>query len=151
MTGTHEHLFIRDMKVVNDDLDNEGPAIGEIRPANISDPFGLMRAADVPGAPVHMAYSWIGSTSDRVHWVNEHVHDYDEVLMWMGSDPANPHDLGGEISIDLEGENYRVTTTGSLYIPAGMRHCPLDFIRVDRPFQFIAMSMGGSYGSVGNS
>lgn len=147
MTRNYDNLFITDMKVVNDDLDNEGPAIGEVRPANISDPFGLMRAADVPSSTVHMAFSWIGSTSESVHWVNEHVHDYDEVLIWMGSDPENPHDLGGEISLDIEGENHRVTTTGSVYIPAGTRHCPLDFVRVDRPFSFIALSLSGAYSS----
>ncbi|MBS0397878.1 MAG: hypothetical protein JSR95_04280 [Proteobacteria bacterium] len=148
MAGRFEHLFTRNMKIVNDDLDNEGPAIGEVRPANIGDPFGLLRAVDIPGATVHMAYSWIGPTDKRIHWVNEHVHDYDEVLVWLGSDPANPHDLGGEISIDIGGENYRVTTTGSLYIPAGIRHCPLDFMRVERPFQFFALSLNKVYGSV---
>lgn len=147
MAGEYGKLFITDMQVVDDDLDNEGPAIGEVRPQNISSPYGLMRAADVDVSKVHMAFSWIGSTTDRVHWVNEHAHDYDEILMWMGSDPDHPKDLGGEISIDIEGENHRVTTTGSVYIPAGTRHCPLDFVRVDRPFTFIALSLNGSYGS----
>lgn len=148
MAGKYAHLFIRNMKVVNDDLDNEGPAIGEVRPANISDPWGLMRGADIPGAPIHIAYSWIGPTKERVHWVNAHQHDYDEILIWLGSDPKNPFDLGGEISIDIGGENYRVTTSGSLLIPAGVPHCPLAFMRVERPFQFMALSMASAYESV---
>jgi len=80
-TGRYGHLFIENMKVINDDLDNEGPAIGQVRPPSISDPWGLMRAADVPGSAVHMAFSWIGRTSERVHWVDAHAHDYDEVLV----------------------------------------------------------------------
>lgn len=148
MTGKYDHLFVTHMSIVNEDLDNEGPAIGEVRPANISDPFGLMREADVDASRVHMAFSWIGATAERVHWVDEHVHDYDEILMWMGSDPQNLHDLGAEISMTIEGEEHRVTTTGSVYVPAGLHHCPLDFVRVDRPFTFIALSLNGSYGSV---
>lgn len=147
MSGKYDHLFVSQMEIINDDLDNEGPAIGEVRPANISDPYGLMRAADVDPSKVHMAFSWIGPTTEPVHWVVEHAHDYDEILMWMGSDPANLHDLGGEISIDIDGENHRVTTTGSVYIPAGTQHCPLEFIEVWRPFTFIALSLAGSYGS----
>ena len=143
MAGAYDHLFIRDMKIVNDDLDNEGPAIGEVRPANISDPFGLMRAADVPGSPVHMAYSWIGATSDRVHWVNEHVHDYDEVLMFLGNDPDDKDDLGAEIYMTIEGEKHVITTTSSVFIPAGTKHCPLGFHHVERPFRFMAVAMDG--------
>lgn len=65
----------------------------------------------------------------------------------MGNDPQNIHDLGGEISIDIEGENHRVTTTGSVYIPAGTWHCPLEFIEVRRSLTFIALSLNASYGS----
>ncbi len=146
--GRYDHLFVTDMATINEDLDNEGPAIGQVRPATISDPYGLMRAADVEGSKVHMAFSWIGSTADRVHWVDPHVHDYDEVLMWMGSDPADPKDLGATLSMTIEGEEHLVTTTGSVYIPAGTRHCPLDFVEVHRPFTFIALSLQGAYGSV---
>lgn len=148
MAGKYDHLFITDMKVINEDLDNEGPAAGQIRPANISDPHGLMRAADIAGSKVHMAYSWIGSTSDRVHWVDPHAHAYDEILMWMGSDPDNLKDLGGTIAMTIEDEEHLITTTGSVYIPAGTRHCPLDFVEVHRPFTFISLSLDGHYGSV---
>lgn len=139
----YDKLFVRSMRIASDDLDNEGPAIGEVRPGNISDPFALMSSEDVPASSVHMAYSWIMPTSSRVHWVNEHAHDYDEVLMWMGSDPTDPHDLGGEIALDIDGETHLVTTTGSVFIPGGVKHCPLEFVHVERPFSFIALSLGG--------
>ena len=75
--------------------------------------------------------------------IGEHEHEYDEVLIWTGSDPENPHDLGGELLIDIEGETYSVTTSGALYIPAGLRHCPLDFKKVTRPIRFSALSLSG--------
>lgn len=144
MAGKYEHLFVRHMGDSSADLVNEGAvATGVPRPAHIGDAFALMRAEDVPESKIHMTYSWIGPTEEPSHWVNEHEHDYDEVLIWTGSDPENPHDLGGEILIDIEGETYSVTTSGALYIPAGLRHCPLDFKRVTRPIRFSALSLSG--------
>lgn len=35
----------------------------------------------------------------------------------------------------------------SVYIPAGTRHCPLGFNRVDRPFRFSALSLSTEYAS----
>ncbi|MBW4720444.1 hypothetical protein [Saccharothrix obliqua] len=145
--GKYDHLFVQNMLECADDLVNEGAAAGGERPANISNPFGLMRGIDVDASKVHMAYSWINPTSERVHWVNDHEHTYDEVLMWMGSDPDNLHDLGAELYLDIEGERHTVTTTGSVYIPAGLRHCPLGFNSVTRPFTFIALSLNPDYAS----
>lgn len=147
MTGKYDNLFVTDMKVCEDDLINEGAAAGVPKPANVSDAFALMRAEDVAQSQVHMTYCWITEASESVQWVNEHEHDYDEVLIWRGSNPDDIHDLGAEIYLDIEGERHIITTTGSVYIPAGTRHCPLGFNRVDRPFTFSALSLSGSYSS----
>ncbi|WP_166349693.1 hypothetical protein [Phytoactinopolyspora limicola] len=147
MAGRYDHLFVRHMKECSDDLVNEGAVAGLPRPGNVGDPFALMRSADVDLSQVHMAYSWISETDQQVHWVNDHEHDYDEVLMWMGNNPDDIHDLGAEIYLDIEGERHVITTTGSVYIPAGTRHCPLGFISVSRPFSFIALSLNGAYSS----
>ncbi|RKT54632.1 hypothetical protein C8E97_3279 [Saccharothrix australiensis] len=145
--GKYDHLFVEHMRECADDLVNEGAAAGGERPANIGDPFGLMRGIDVAASKVHMAYSWINPTAERVHWVNDHEHAYDEVLMWMGSNPEDVHDLGAELYLDIEGERHTVTTTGAVYIPAGTRHCPLGFNHVERPFTFIALSLNPEYAS----
>ena len=62
-----------------------------------------------------------------------HVHDADEMLGFFGSDPNNPHDLCGEIEIWLEDEKQSITKSVMLFIPAGMKHCPLVLKRIDRP------------------
>lgn len=147
MTGTYDHLFVRHMVDCSDDLTNEGAAAGGERPSNISIPYGLMRAVDVEPSTVHMAFSWIGPCKDAVHWVNDHEHTYNEVLMWMGSNPDDVQDLGAELYLDIEGERHTVTTTGAVFIPAGIRHCPLGFNYVNRPFSFCALSLSGHYES----
>ncbi len=75
-----------------------------------------------------------------------HTHDFDEVVGFIGSDPQNPHDLGGEVEFWLEDEKYLLTKSCLIFAPRGLRHCPLRVTRVDRPFLFLAISLTGKYG-----
>lgn len=143
----HEELFVRNMRSCAADFIYEGAAAGLPNPPNVTEPMGLMRAVDVPVSKIHMSHCWILPTDEPVHWVEEHEHDYDEVLIWTGSDLRNPDDLGAEVYLDIDGERHIVTTSGSVYIPAGIRHCPLGFNRVDRPFTFSALSLNPEYSS----
>jgi hypothetical protein len=66
-----------------------------------------------------------------------HKHTYDEVIGMIGTNPDDPHDLGGEIEMFIDGERHRVTKTCYLYLPAGLEHGPFREIRIDRPiFEF---------------
>ena len=38
-----------------------------------------------------------------------------------------------------------ITTSGSIFIPAGVKHCPLGINRVWRPFTFHALSLASTY------
>ncbi|MGH8967542.1 MAG: hypothetical protein ACRDXB_19755 [Actinomycetes bacterium] len=145
MPGKYDHLFVTDMKSCDEDMVYEGEAAGEEKLANVGDGYALMRKADVPESKIYATHVWIHESDERQTWVHEHVHDYDEVLMWKGNDPDNVKDLGGEIFMTIEGEEHRITTTGSVYIPAGVKHCPLGFVRVDRPFTFSALVLDGDY------
>ncbi|MEV8638974.1 hypothetical protein AB0395_45700 [Streptosporangium sp. NPDC051023] len=143
MAGTHEHLFVRDM--VREELPNEGElAYGEVEKGT-SGAFALMSGWQVDPSKIHIAYSWIYEVPTPNPYVLEHTHPYDEVLIWMGSNSEDKNDLGAESWIELEGERYTIDTTTALYIPAGMRHCPLGYVRVDRPISFIALSLNGEY------
>lgn len=145
MTGKYDHLFVEHMQNCADDMVNEGAEAGLPEPPNVQEGYALMRAADVPESKIYMTYVWITESSTPAKWVTEHVHDYDEILSWTGNDPTNAHDLGAEIYFDIEGERHTVTTSGSVYIPAGTRHCPLGFNRVDRPFTFSALLLNSQY------
>ncbi|QIM16270.1 hypothetical protein G7067_07280 [Leucobacter insecticola] len=147
MPDTYEHLFVRNMVPCGSDFSNEGDAAGLPTPPNVSPPLGLMRVNEVPQSQIHMSHTWIHEVDEAHHWVNDHVHEYDEVLIWTGSDPENPEDLGAEIYLDIEGVRHNITTSGSVYIPAGVRHCPLGFIKVTRPFNFSALSLSPEYDS----
>ena len=62
-----------------------------------------------------------------------HVHDFDEVLGFFGTNPDDSHDLGGEVELWIDGEKHLLHKSFLAYIPKGMKHCPLRVIRADRP------------------
>jgi len=74
-----------------------------------------------------------------------HVHDFDEVVGFIGSDPQDPHNLYGEVEFWLEDEKYLLTESCLIFAPRGLRHCPLRVTRVERPILFLAVSMTGDY------
>ena len=55
-----------------------------------------------------------------------HVHDFDQVLLFAGSDMDDIGELGAEIAICLgeEMETHTITTTTAVAIPKGMPHFP---------------------------
>jgi hypothetical protein len=70
-----------------------------------------------------------------------HKHgDFDEIFLFMGTDPKDPMDLGAEAEFWLGEEETLekvvVTTSSSVYVPAGVGHFPLIFKNVRRPIVF---------------
>ena len=74
-----------------------------------------------------------------------HVHDADELLGFLGSDPENPSDLGGEVEFHIEGEKHILTKSTYIFIPAGIRHVPLYTNRVDRPIFHFSLLLSSNY------
>jgi len=74
-----------------------------------------------------------------------HTHDYAEILGFMGSNVNDVTELGGEIEIWLEGERYIITKSFLVFIPQGMKHCPIIIRKVDRPFLGYAVGLTGRY------
>ena len=63
----------------------------------------------------------------------EHAHDFDEIIAFMGSNRNNPRDLGGEIEVWMDGEPYSITKSSYIFIPKGLKHCPIIIKRLDTP------------------
>jgi hypothetical protein len=97
----------------------------------------------IKGAP-GIICSWYWKATE-VEGVPSHTHDFDEVLGFFGSDIQNPHDLGGEVEFWLEDEKYILKKSCLIFIPKGLRHCPLRVVKVDRPVFFLAVSVTNKY------
>jgi hypothetical protein len=74
-----------------------------------------------------------------------HTHDYDEVIAFFGSDPANPYDLGAEVELWLGDEKHIINKTSLVFIPAGLKHSPLVFLEVKRPVFHYTTGPGKMY------
>jgi len=74
-----------------------------------------------------------------------HSHDYDEVIAFFGTDHNDPYDLGAEVELWLGDEKHIITKTSLVFIPAGLKHCPLIFLRVDRPVFHYTTGPGKMY------
>jgi hypothetical protein len=57
----------------------------------------------------------------------------------------DPHDRGGEIELWLEDEQHIITRSSLVFIPKGLRHCPLRIRRVDRPIFHFSTVTDGQY------
>jgi hypothetical protein len=75
----------------------------------------------------------------------QHVHDHDETIGFFGTDTANVRDLGGEIEFWLEDEKYSLTRSCIIFVPPGMKHCPIKFIKIERPIFHFIFATGGEY------
>ena len=62
-----------------------------------------------------------------------HAHEFDEILSFFGSNPENPQDLCGEVELWLDDEQHLLTRSCIVFIPRGLKHCPMLVRRADRP------------------
>ena len=108
---------------------------------------------DGPDVMSAMAYLDGGVIKDafyvETHWFHKptkyspkrHAHDFDECLAFMGGDPERPLELNGEVELWIEDERHVLTRSCLVYIPAGVEHCPMNFLRVDRPIFHFSTGM----------
>jgi hypothetical protein len=77
-----------------------------------------------------------------------HVHDHDEVIYFIGSDPKSP-DLGAEVNFKIgpkgDEEDHIFSVPTAVVIPKGIWHCPMETLKCDRPFLCMAVSITSKY------
>ncbi len=93
----------------------------------------------------HMNTAWYLRATASTLEDRPHVHDSDEIIGFFGNDAANPYDLGGEVEIWLEDERHVIDRSAMIFVPAGMKHCPLILKRVDRPIFHFTTVTGHQY------
>jgi hypothetical protein len=105
-----------------------------------------MSQAQVPEASCYVTFGWIYDIPEPNPYVMEHVHDFDEIILHLGSDPYASRDLGAEIEFYIGGQPITFNTTTSIFIPAGVPHGPLTWKRFTKPhIQMVLLPRTGSY------
>jgi hypothetical protein len=75
----------------------------------------------------------------------EHAHDFDEFLGFIGTDTENPEELGAEIIFYVGGEPVKITKSCLVYVPKGVTHSPLLVPSLVRPVIHFSGGNGGDY------
>jgi hypothetical protein len=101
-----------------------------------------MSNALVPGSNTYVEVSWIYDVPTPNPYVFEHAHNYDEIVMHIGSDPADPEALGGEMEIYVGGQPLSFDRTTALFLPRGTKHGPLTWKKVTRPHIEMTVMLG---------
>jgi len=96
------------------------------------------------GSPVFIDIGWRTEIPQPNPVAQFYAHPFDEVLLYMGSDPNNPQDLNGELEITLDDEKHRFDTTTAIFIPKGVGHT-IKCLKVDKPVLNVGVSFKGQY------
>jgi hypothetical protein len=104
-------------------------------------------AKELNGLAVSIIYAYAFETGITGLSRKPHVHNYDEAIFFIGSDPRNFSDLGAEVefSIGAEGqeEKHVFDKPVAVVIPKGLPHCPIVTKRIDKPYLCMAVSLTG--------
>lgn len=96
----------------------------------------------------HMGLSWFYEIPEKNPFVGEHVHDVDELIFFMPAYTKKGDDTNakwGEAVIYMDGEPYTVTDNTCIYCPAGLKHGPIVYNRIDIPNCFLTVLMTDKY------
>lgn len=100
---------------------------------------------DFTGLNIRLAYNCVSEPFLMID--KPHKHEYDQYLVFIGGNPRNIKDFQAEVELFLGEENEKcvINKTTIVYIPPGLVHCPLNFIKVDSPVIFMDIYGGTDY------
>jgi hypothetical protein len=96
-----------------------------------------------------MNTAWYYAVPEKHPVFDGHSHNADELIGFFSSDPNDPYNLGAEIEVSINGEKHLITHSSLIFIPANMKHMPMNIIKVDRPVFHFSIMMDKSYGAGG--
>ncbi len=94
------------------------------------------------------AWFWPGKwpeTKSEEGTAKAHHHDFDEAIGFIGSNPDDVYDLGGEVELWIDGKKNILSKSFIAFVPAGIEHCPLKILKVVRPILHFTAGIGKKY------
>jgi hypothetical protein len=96
----------------------------------------------VPESNTYIEIGWVFDMPHPSTHIYEHIHDYDEIVIHMGTDPDNREELGAEIEFMLGGQPLTINKTSAVFVPKGVKHGPLTWKSCSRPHIEMAIMIG---------
>jgi hypothetical protein len=77
-----------------------------------------------------------------------HRHDFNQIMLWLGTDMNDLSELGAEVEVCLgeEMNTHMITTSTAVAVPKGMPHFPATITRMDRRIIYMEVSLAPVYG-----
>ena len=92
-----------------------------------------------------MNTAWYFDVPEKDPVFDEHVHEYDELIGFYGSNPDDPYDLGADMEVTIDGDVHKLTRTSMIFLPANIPHMPLRILKVDRPVFHFSIVLNPEY------
>ena len=101
------------------------------------------------GFPCNIIYAFGLKVGPLGMSTEPHVHDHDEVIYFIGSDPKNIGDLGAEVNFQIgpkgQEEDHIFSVPTAVVIPKGVWHCQMHTLKFEKPFLCMAVSLTKKY------
>lgn len=94
---------------------------------------------------------WIWDIPSPPGLLGAHAHPFDEVVLFVGSNPRDTKDFGGSqiewfMGEGDDAERFVLDTTTLIYVPKGLVHGPLNFLKIEMPILNVAIGLNaGDY------
>jgi hypothetical protein len=101
------------------------------------------------GFPCNIIYAFGLQTGPLGLSKEPHVHDHDEAVYFIGSDPKSA-ELGAEVRFQIGpgdggAESHVFSVPTVVVIPKGVWHCPMETLKFEKPFLCMAVSLTTKY------
>ena len=100
------------------------------------------------GLDVHVEFGtyWSAGKTGKEPFQSE-VHDFNEVMIWIGADMSDLSELGAEVHMCLgeEKETHVITCSTAVFVPKGLPHLPASIVRMDKRILYLQISCAGEW------
>jgi hypothetical protein len=110
-------------------------------------PMTYMSPELVPGCPLTIDMSWVYSVPEPNSYPAEQTAAYDKIILNISGDPDCPEDLGAVLEYNLGGRKFTIKNGSAIYIPKGVKHGPMVWKKVSRPYLQMTIGITGKFES----
>jgi hypothetical protein len=130
-------------EAVHDEYPEGKPLYQPIAPVReVQQPAAIrLNNARTPAVHHYLELGWVTGISGSDPGIAERTHDFDTIILHLGTDPENPLDLGAEIECLVNGQRLTIDTTSALWVPGGLRHGPFIWKKSQRPHLRLAFQL----------
>ena len=107
-----------------------------------SPPMTFISNKLIPGADNHVQLGWIYGIPEPGTYVNKHTHNFDQIIIYWGSNSETPQVLGAEIEFYIGGQPITFNTTTGIFIPKGTVHGPIKWNKFQAPHIQMTLTLG---------